>query len=110
MIFKFGRLIMARAGFKVLAVASSAALLLVSGAGSANARTAQSANCLEKVDGGRSITGNPWVKVKNNCAWTYDVKVVWRYGPDSTCKALSPGKTRKSTSTPPASYQTTKIC
>ncbi|MFI7438844.1 hypothetical protein [Nonomuraea indica] len=104
---------MMKAGFKAWAVASGAALLLVAGAGSASAGTSTqtaAADCFKKVDSGRTITGNPWVKVKNECAWTYDVKVVWKYGPDSTCKELSPGETIRSESTPPAKYDRAKIC
>lgn len=104
---------MMKAGFKAWAVASGTALLLVAGAGSASAGTSTqtaAADCFKKVDSGRTITGNPWVKVKNECAWTYDVKVVWKYGPDSTCKELSPGETIRSESTPPAKYDRAKIC
>ncbi|MER7361542.1 hypothetical protein ACI2LC_41180 [Nonomuraea wenchangensis] len=101
---------MKKAGFKALAAASGAALLLVSGAGSVNAQTALASSCMVKVDSGRTITGNPWVKVKNNCAWNYNVKVVWKYGPDSTCKLLRQGETRRSESTPTAVYEATNIC
>nr|SBO96148.1 hypothetical protein BN4615_P5664 [Nonomuraea gerenzanensis] len=61
-------------------------------------------DCIKKVDGGRELTGNVWVKIRNDCTWTYDVKVVWRFSPDSTCKALSPDATRRYESrTPPCS-------
>ncbi|MFF4771366.1 hypothetical protein [Microtetraspora fusca] len=104
---------MLRAGFKAWAVASGAALLLVAGAGSASAQTARAtswATCVKKVDGGRKITGDPWVKVKSGCAWTYKVKVVWKAGPDSRCFDLAPGKTATSESIPLATYQGVAYC
>ncbi|MEV0150271.1 MULTISPECIES: hypothetical protein [unclassified Nonomuraea] len=107
---QIGRFRMTRAGFKAWAVASGAALLLVSGAGSASAQTTRTSSCFTKVDGGRTITGNPWVKVKNTCAWGYKVKAIWKFGPDSTCKLLSEGQTRRYESTPPAVYERTDIC
>ncbi len=104
---------MVRASFKAWAAASGAALLLIAGAGSANAETTGAtawATCVKKVDGGRQITGEPWVKVKSGCAWTYKVKVVWNYGPDGKCVNLAPGETTRSVSIPTASYQGVAYC
>ncbi|MEV0197805.1 hypothetical protein [Nonomuraea sp. NPDC050691] len=102
---------MVRAGFKALAAASGVAVVLVAGAGVAQAQTTRAAvDCVKKVDGGRTITGRPWVKVKNECAWTYDIKIVWKYGPDSLCRELSPGETLRHESAQSATYDGTRIC
>ncbi|MEV1003806.1 hypothetical protein [Nonomuraea sp. NPDC050202] len=99
-----------RTSLKALAVTAGAALLLAAGASSVSAQSAQAADCIKKVDGGRELTGNVWVKIRNDCAWTYDIKVVWKFSPDSTCKALSPDATRRYESTYAAVFDKVVLC
>ncbi|MEV4571082.1 hypothetical protein AB0K12_45645 [Nonomuraea sp. NPDC049419] len=95
---------------KALAVASGTALLLISGASSANAQTAQAADCFKVVDQGYTIALEPWVKVKNNCAWNYNIIVVWKLGLDSPCMPIKQGETRRSQSQQSAIFDKVKIC
>jgi hypothetical protein len=102
-----------RAGFRALAVASGAAILLIAGSGAASAdpvETATAISCVKKIDGGTQDIIYPWARVRNDCAWTYDVKVIWRNGPDGPCRELSPGETMRTISTPGASYQRVDLC
>lgn len=101
---------MMRKGLRALALASGAALLLIGGAGQANAHTqATWLSCVVKV-GGKNGGLTPVVTVQNKCAWTYTVKVVWDYGADSLCTTLSVGEMYTHTSTPGASYRGVQIC
>ncbi|MEU7853897.1 hypothetical protein [Nonomuraea sp. NPDC049141] len=102
-----------RAGFRALTVASGAAILLIVGSGAASADPVEAEtaiSCVKKIDSGRYDIIYPWVKVRNDCAWTYDVKIIWNNGPDSPCKELSPGETMKNISSPGASYQRVDLC
>lgn len=103
-----------RAGFRAFATAAAAASLILAGTGVATAQpvgpTATFLVCMKVVDSGITIDLQKWVRVKNNCAWTYDVKVVWNNAPDGVCKSLSPGKTRYSEAIPSGSYEGTAIC
>lgn len=102
-----------RAGFRALAVASGAAILLIAGSGAASADPVEAEtaiSCVKKIESGTYKIIYPWVRVRNDCAWTYDVKIIWNNGPDSPCNEMSPGETMKNISSPGASYQRVDIC
>ncbi|NBE93302.1 MULTISPECIES: hypothetical protein [unclassified Nonomuraea] len=48
--------------------------------------------------------------MRNNCAFTYDVKVVWNNGPDSSCVELSVREQDTSTSTPGTTFDRVANC
>ncbi|TDE58143.1 hypothetical protein E1295_05900 [Nonomuraea mesophila] len=83
----------------------------MSGAGGAQAQSTNMvmASCVEKIAGKNSLV-TPWATVQNNCAFTYDVKVVWNNGPDSSCVELSVREQYTSTSTPGATFDRVAIC
>ncbi|MEU6721002.1 hypothetical protein ABZ897_56935 [Nonomuraea sp. NPDC046802] len=99
-----------RASYKAAGVISAAALLLGAGATSVSAQTAETISCIDKVDSGRTFLGKPWVRIKNNCYWTYKVKVVWNFAPDSVCTNLSPGETFRDEAVYSAVYDKTVTC
>ncbi|MET8861974.1 hypothetical protein ABZW11_03345 [Nonomuraea sp. NPDC004580] len=95
---------------KALAVASGTALLLISGAASGNAQTAQAADCFKVVEKGFTSALEPYVKVKNNCAWNYNIIFVWKNAPDSSCALIKQGQTRRSQAHQLATFDKVKIC
>lgn len=102
-----------RAGLRAFVVAAGAASLIFAGTGIATAAPVAPTgflSCMKKIDSGTTWDLKKWVVVENKCAWTYDVKVVWKAAPDGLCKELSPGETMKSVAPAIASYDGTKTC
>lgn len=102
------------AGFRAWIAASGAAMLLVTGASSASAQTAEGAayiSCIKKVSEAGGYPGI-WrsVTVENRCAWTYDIKLVWNNGRDSPCVELSPEERYRDENNSIASYQGAVHC
>jgi hypothetical protein len=96
--------------------AVSAAFLLVGGAGAATAETSQAQvaagswiSCVKKIDSGKPGIWQ-WVIVENQCAWTYNVKIVWDNVPDSECEDLKPGHRMRDTVSIIGTYRGVQIC
>jgi hypothetical protein len=92
------------AGF--LAVAVSPAAAAPSGE---RVVTAVSPSCVDVTKQGKSW-GFPYVEVKNNCSSTQRVKVIWAWGPDSSCNIMKPGATIRDSSGGAARFDGLRKC
>lgn len=64
-----------------------------------------------KVTKTRQDEGYKTFKVKNNCAGTKKLKGIFKYGYDSACESVKPGKTELLSSTQPwADYDKVVTC
>lgn len=85
------------AGFLAIASPAVAAGPSVHQATTPGVKTAASPGCVDVTKQGRSW-GFPYVDVKNNCSSTQRVKVLWAFGPDSSCNVLKPGQSFRDSS------------
>jgi hypothetical protein len=92
------------AGFLAVAVPAGAAV-----ASGERSVTAVSPSCVDVTKQGKSW-GFPYVEVKNNCSSTQRVKVIWAWGPDSSCNTMKPGATIRDSSGGAAKFDGLRKC